>query len=256
VGCLAPLASWRLCPSLLQAHVNGRVDNAGAADVHTGQKHEFAFLPDAVGLDFGLVVHAARSIDRIGKQIKIVLVGRAVLCAPFVMVRRVGGQRSARPTNDRDFHAQAEFAKPKQNDFAVGALCGEVEMAQIHFNPDAAAVETDAGDGRGAAAQKGIEDEVAGVCGGEQAAFDQRDGFLGGMFACCFSSAPGAGKVQMFEGSAGVPPAAFGVSPDASSDISFGGTPNGATGTVALPENSSRRQTVFICLPVTAFMAA
>ncbi len=37
-------------------------------------------------------------------------------------------------------------------------------------------------------------------------------------------------------GSAGVSPAAFGVPPDASSDGPFGETPNGATGTVALPK--------------------
>lgn len=56
-------------------------------------------------------------------------------------------------------------------------------MVFIPFNADAAAIEAEGGDGGGAAAEKRVEDEVAGIGGGEQAAFNQSDGFLGGVLA-------------------------------------------------------------------------
>ena len=53
----------------------------------------------------------------------------------------------------------------------------------VQFNPDAAAFEAEAGDGGGAAAQEGVEHQVAFVGRGQQATLDQRHGLLRGMFA-------------------------------------------------------------------------
>ena len=106
------------------------------------------------------------------------------------------------------------------------------------------------GDGGGAAAEEGVEDEVAGVGGGEQAAFDEGDGFLGGVFAVGFFGIGGRGQ--------GPDGKFLEVHRADSADfrrlglISEGRFRDG----VDRPSiNPDLRQTVFICLPVTAFMA-
>jgi hypothetical protein len=80
----------------------------------------------------------------------------------------------------------AEVAEPEGDDFGIGAMGGKGEVRQSEFDADEVASEADAGDGGGAAAEEGVEDEVAGVGGGEDAAFDEGDGFLGGVFAVGF----------------------------------------------------------------------
>ena len=62
----------------------------------------------------------------------------------------------------------------------------ELRVRFVQLNPHAAAVEAQAGNGGRSAAEKGVEDEVAGVGRGQQAAFDERNGFLGGMLAVRF----------------------------------------------------------------------
>jgi len=59
-------------------------------------------------------------------------------------------------------------------------------MIQIQFDTDEVAMQSNAGDGGCSAAKEWVEDEVAGVCRGEDAAFDQGNGFLGWVFAECF----------------------------------------------------------------------
>ncbi len=80
------------------------------------------------------------------------------------------------------------------DDFGVGAVERDEQVGTFHFDADESAVEADAGDGGGAAAEEGVEDEVAGVGGGEEAAFDEGDGFLGGMFAVGFFGVAGSGQ--------------------------------------------------------------
>jgi len=70
VRCFPFLAGRRFCPCFLQTHVNRRVDDGATFDLSARKEHELAFVKDALGRHLRFVVHRARSIDRIGKQIK------------------------------------------------------------------------------------------------------------------------------------------------------------------------------------------
>src|SRR4051812_31748317 len=63
----------------------------------------------------------------------------------------------------------------------------------FEFGADKAAIESNAGDEGCATAEERVEDGVAGIGGGEDAAFDEGDGFLGGVFAVTFFSVAGRG---------------------------------------------------------------
>jgi hypothetical protein len=110
---------------------------------------------------------------------------------------------------DKHIHAHTKVAEPEFNHFPVGSLGGEEEMRDIQLNADEMPVSLGAGDGGGAAAQKGSRTRSPSFIEAGRQRSTRATGFWVGCLPNCFSALPGAGIVQ----------------------------------------------TVFICLPVTAFMA-
>ena len=172
------LAGRCFCPRFLQTHVHGRVHHRATLDLSAAQKHELAFVKDALGRHLRFVVHRARSIDRIGedRKINLPLVGRGLRTAPRLA-------RRASPTGYGNINSDAEVAEPDFNDFTVGPPGRHFDVVQIQFDADAAAFEPEAGHRRRAVAQKRVQHQVAFVRRGQQAAFHQSHEFLRGVFA-------------------------------------------------------------------------
>src|SRR5260370_37093692 len=67
--------------------------------------------------------------------------------------------------------------------FGTDAAERDCEEIEGEFAAESWAAETEGGKKRGAAAEEGVEDEVAGIGRGEEDAFEQGDGLLRGMRA-------------------------------------------------------------------------
>ena len=66
VCCLPFLAVGRFGPGVLQADIDGGVDDAGLRNLGAREEHEFGFVKDAsVSLNIRLVGHRVGSIDQI-----------------------------------------------------------------------------------------------------------------------------------------------------------------------------------------------
>src|SRR5690242_14873059 len=118
------------------------------------------------------------------------MVGRVTPCAPVFCVRTSGGQGTARPTNNVDFHADAEVAEPEVDDFTVGTVGGNSNIGEVGFYSDATPVETDAGDGGCSTAKERVEHQITFVRRGQQATFDQGHGLLSWVSAVGFLVTP------------------------------------------------------------------
>lgn len=105
------LSVRRFGPRVLEADVNGGVDDGGVRDVGAGEEHEFGFVINPVGLDFGLVGHRVGSIDQFWKFCKIFL-------------KEFGIEPEARHYNN--LRADAKAPEPDGNDFKIRATGGEV----------------------------------------------------------------------------------------------------------------------------------
>src|SRR5579862_7269071 len=86
------------------------------------------------------------------------------------------------------------MTQPERDDFGIGAGDGEEQIRLLGIHANELPLQADTSDGGGAAAHEGVEHEVTGVGGGEQAAFDEGDGLLGGMFAVSFFGTGGGGE--------------------------------------------------------------
>ena len=65
VCCLSFFAGGGFGPGLLEADIDGGMDDAGLRDLGAGEEHEFGFVKDALGRQFRFVSHWVGSIDQI-----------------------------------------------------------------------------------------------------------------------------------------------------------------------------------------------
>lgn len=141
----------RVAPCGLHVGVHCRVDDAAGARLSTREEDELRLVEDALGGGyFHRVSHCADPIHRSAFGIKIIF--KVYL----------------------DAHSEGGRVEP---------AAGNPEIVDVEFDADETAVGLDASDGGCAHAHEGVEDEGVFVGGGEDAALDEGDGFLGGMFA-------------------------------------------------------------------------